>query len=108
MPELKCTVQTCAHNMQMLCELDSIQVGGDTAKSPSETCCDSFVERGEGSMSNIMGEASDRSTIDCKATECTYNEDCKCEAGQISVEGSTAKQAEGTECATFRCDRCHG
>lgn len=107
MPELKCTVQTCAHNSQMLCELDSITVGGENAKHARETCCDSFVERREGSMSNVNQSASDRSDVDCKACECKYNENCKCEAGAISVEGSTAKQAESTECATFECEKCY-
>ena len=32
MPELSCTVQTCVHNYQYLCELDKIQVGGNSAK----------------------------------------------------------------------------
>ena len=45
MPELKCTVQTCVHNKQFLCDLDSIQVGGSSAKHAGETCCDSFQER---------------------------------------------------------------
>lgn len=107
MPELKCTVQTCAHNCQMLCELDAITVGGDTAKNAEETCCDSFVQRGEGSMSNVTNSASDRSEIDCKACDCKYNDNCKCEAGAISVEGSTAKRADGTECATFECEKCY-
>lgn len=103
MPELKCTVQTCAHNQQMLCDLESIQVGGETASTAKETCCDSFVERREGHYSNSMGTASDCSCVDCKATECTYNNECKCEAGRISVEGHNADRAEGTECATFKC-----
>ena len=42
MPELSCTVQTCVHNYQYLCELDKIQVGGNSAKNAKETCCDSF------------------------------------------------------------------
>ena len=33
MPELSCTVQTCVHNYQYLCELDKIQVGGNSAKN---------------------------------------------------------------------------
>lgn len=111
MPELKCTVQSCVHNDQYLCKLDKIQVGGSNAKNPQETCCDSFEERREGiyasSMSNSMGgegsQASDRSDIDCKATNCMYNENCACHAGKISVEGGNARQAEGTECATFQC-----
>ncbi len=45
MPELKCTVQTCVHNQQFLCDLDKIQVGGQNAKNPQETCCDSFSGR---------------------------------------------------------------
>ena len=44
MPELKCTVQTCMHNQDFLCRLDSIQVGGSQAKASKETCCDSFEE----------------------------------------------------------------
>ena len=42
MPQLKCTVQTCVHNKQFLCDLDEITVGGESAKNPKETCCDSF------------------------------------------------------------------
>ena len=36
MPELSCTVQTCVHNYQYLCELDKIQVGGNSAKNAQE------------------------------------------------------------------------
>ena len=32
MPELKCTVQTCAHNKNYYCALDKIVVGGDSAR----------------------------------------------------------------------------
>ena len=107
MPELKCTVQTCVHNQQYLCDLDKIQVGGDNAKNPQETCCDSFQERKEGGYSNSMsmsaGQASDCSSVDCKATKCMYNENCSCHAGKISVEGGNATEAGGTECATFQC-----
>lgn len=46
---------------------------------------------------------SDLCAVDCKATECMYNEDCQCHAGKISVEGSDACHCEGTECATFQC-----
>ncbi|MBA4701359.1 MAG: DUF1540 domain-containing protein [Ruminococcus sp.] len=134
MPELKCTVQTCVHNKQFLCELDKIQVGGSDAKTARETCCDSFSERTTNGYSNsysgstmnsssnsysgsamnssansysnshgdITGRASDRSGIDCKAVECMYNNNYACHAGKISVEGSNAKQTEGTECATFK------
>ena len=74
MPELKCTVQTCLHNQNYYCDLDSIKVGGSSAKHAQDTCCDSFEERKDGnSYSNTMKEASPKSEIDCKATECMYN-----------------------------------
>ncbi len=105
MPELKCTVQTCAHNKNFYCNLDKIQVGGDKAKKAKETCCDSFVERKGDSYSNVTGMASPKSDIDCKAVECMYNTNCKCHAGKISVEGSSACKCEQTECATFTCGK---
>lgn len=103
MPELKCTVQTCVHNKQFLCDLDKIKVGGDQAKTARETCCDSFVERKNDSYSNITGNASELTNIHCEAKECMYNKEEKCYAGKISVEGSNACKAESTECATFQC-----
>ena len=44
MPQLKCTVQTCVHNKQFLCDLDEITVGGESAKNPKETCCDKRLQ----------------------------------------------------------------
>ncbi len=103
MPELRCTVQTCAHNKEFYCDLDKIQVGGDKAKRATETCCDSFVERKGDSYSNVAGQASPTSKIDCEAVDCMYNDECQCHAGKISVEGSSACQCKETECATFTC-----
>ena len=68
MPELKCTVQTCVHNQQYLCALDKIQVGGDNAKNPQETCCDSFQERKDGTYSNSVQLSTAR-----RQTVCTMN-----------------------------------
>ena len=101
MPELKCTVQTCMHNKNYYCALDKIVVGGDQAKKAHETCCDSFEEKKGSSCSNVAGEASPLSKIDCRAVECDYNKDCKCHAGKISVEGGNACRSDQTECATF-------
>ena len=103
MPELKCTVQTCMHNKDFYCDLNAITVGGSSAKNAEETCCDRFEERKSGTYSNVTGEATPTSKIDCKAVECQYNNECQCHAGKISVEGSQACQCEETECATFTC-----
>ena len=56
MPELKCTVQTCAHNQDYYCKLDKIVVGGDSAKKAADTCCDSFTEKKEGSYTCYLFE----------------------------------------------------
>ena len=73
MPDLRCTVQTCTHNQNYYCNLDSIVVGGNSAKKADETSCDSFEERKGGSSysnaySDMAGkEASAKSDVDCKA-----------------------------------------
>lgn len=48
-------------------------------------------------------EASAKSSVDCKATDCMYNKECQCHAGKISVEGGNACHCGETECATFKC-----
>lgn len=109
MPDLRCTVQTCTHNQNYYCNLDSIVVGGNSAKKADETSCDSFEERkGGNSYSNAYSdmagkEASAKSDVDCKATDCMYNKECLCHAGKISVEGGNACHCQETECATFKC-----
>lgn len=42
MPDSRCTVQTCTHNQNYYCNLDSIVVGGNSAKKADETSCDSL------------------------------------------------------------------
>jgi len=103
MPELKCSVANCTYNESFLCQLDSIQVGGNSAKSPEETSCESFVERTGERVTNAVSEASERCSIRCEATDCNYNEQYRCHAGKISVEGNGACQSEETACATFTC-----
>ena len=101
MPELRCDVQTCAHNKQMYCDLEKIEVGGEHATTKGETSCKSFVERKGNSYSNSMKEATATSDIDCKATECQYNKSCKCHAGKINVSGNDASKIDETLCSTF-------
>lgn len=101
MPELRCSVQTCVHNKDFYCDLKKINVGGSDAKRADETCCDSFEERKSATYSNAVHEASPTSDIDCQAVGCQYNNNCKCHAGKISVEGSQATTNSQTECATF-------
>ena len=77
MPELKCTVQTCVHNQQFLCDLDQIRVGGSDARNPQETCCDSFQERKDGSYSNSVSQDARHQNVPLltakQKTVCTMN-----------------------------------
>lgn len=102
MPELKCGVVTCVHNVKNYCELDAIEVVGKTAETAQQTSCGSFVERKGEQYGNSMKDVEARSEIRCQAQECKYNEECKCHAGKISVMGTDATRVEQTECATFK------
>ena len=44
MNKLKCSVTTCRHNANDLCELRIIQVDGPAALESRETCCGSYAE----------------------------------------------------------------
>lgn len=102
MPELKCAVVTCVHNKQNYCDLDAIEVMGNTASVSEETSCGSFVEKKGDVYSNSMKTASATSDIKCHACDCEYNNECKCHAGKISVAGSNASKSDETKCATFK------
>ncbi len=111
MPELKCTVQTCTHNQNFYCHLDSIVVGGILRQRlqmrHAVTALRSEKHRGwKIPIRMHIGHGKKhlpRVAIDCKATDCMYNEECKCHAGKISVEGGNACHCQETECATFKC-----
>ena len=74
MPALSCSAMTCVYNQNELCSKGDIRVGGSGAKSSMETCCESFKERGEGTMSNSTGCGCTKIGVDCKAQNCTFND----------------------------------
>ena len=84
MPALSCSAMTCVYNQNELCSKGDIRVGGSEAKSSMETCCESFKERGEGTMFNSTGCGCTKIGVDCKAQNCTFNDNCKCEAGLVN------------------------
>ena len=88
MPDLRCTVQTCTHNQNYYCSFEERKGGSSYSNA----------------YSDMAGkEASAKSDVDCKATDCMYNKECQCHAGKISVEGGNACHCQETECATFKC-----
>ena len=103
---LTCSATTCLYNENHLCSRGEIEVTGEQAKSPDETACGSFRERGS-SASNSTGSSSgcgcEKIQIDCKAQECTYNSCCKCTAAAIDIAGQKAITSQDTKCGTFSC-----
>lgn len=102
MTKLKCDACSCAYNNDYYCCINSIQVGGEEATHKSSTCCDSF-EKQTGAISNYNQTPTPEMVVGCKATNCVYNEDCKCEASEICICGDHACKARETECGTFQC-----
>lgn len=102
---LECTVTTCRHNSDNLCDLPSIKVEGPGACQCDQTCCESFEPRSNSaSNSSVGGSPSLETSIDCKAHNCTYNDNCKCQAECVCVDcccGDVTSKS-GTECHTFR------
>ena len=109
MPELKCTVQTCVHNKQFLCDLDAIEVGGSSAKNAEETCCDYIFRKEKETVTAIVTVMFQvrRLQTEAKLTVrrqivCTMK-NASAMQEKISAEGSNACDCDGTECATFTC-----
>lgn len=103
MPLLVCSAMSCVYNKGEYCSKGDITVGGKNAGTSGETCCESFVARNSDSASNSVGVPSDRIDVDCKACHCQYNENEKCCASKIDINGAAAKACEQTECGTFNC-----
>ncbi|MGN0322215.1 MAG: DUF1540 domain-containing protein [Oliverpabstia sp.] len=103
MTELRCTAVKCVYNKEQLCSRGDIQVQGDHAKTMDQTACGSFVERTGEDYSNDCSCGCDTIHIGCTAETCKYNEDKKCYADSVDIEGSHATEVQETNCGTFRC-----
>lgn len=101
---LKCSATTCVYNEDMLCSRGEIDVTGESARQADETSCGSFQERNGSAMNSAKNHCGcETIQIDCKAQNCTYNEECKCTAAAIDVAGPGAKASGETKCETFEC-----
>ena len=107
MNKLKCSVTSCRHNANQLCDLQKIQVDGPSAQESRETCCNSYAERAKGA-NNMSGcynsTACENTEIHCSAEHCAYNSNKKCKADNVKVTGCCSDPCvvSETECATFR------
>ena len=101
---LKCSATTCVYNKEYLCSRGEIDVMWVNAHDSDETCCGSFQEREYSSTQNAYrsGCGCDQIQVDCAAHNCTYNDNCRCTAASISVDGANAKNNRETKCSTFQ------
>ena len=103
MTELKCTVQNCAYNENMLCSRSDIKVEGVHAKTVNETSCGSFAPKGYGATNlNSCKNPVPETKVRCEVKECTYHRDDLCHADCICVDGRQAAASGDTKCSTFK------
>lgn len=104
MTDLKCTVENCVYNKEKLCSKGDIMVGGKHACCDNETCCESFLPRkgSSNSYSNCTCHPTSNISIDCEAAKCTYNDNYKCTAEHVDIQGCGACDCRETLCATFK------
>ena len=102
MPVLNCTARTCVYNKEEYCSKGDIVVDGSNAKVADETYCSSFVERSGSAMNSIGGECGCKTiNVDCKACQCTFNNQEKCSADKITITGASACHCDETKCGSF-------
>ena len=99
---LKCSAANCVYNDAHQCSRGEINVMGESARIADETCCGSFQEKSD-AATNGMECHRGCEKIECKAHNCAYNDNCKCTAAAIDVDGSRAQCCHETKCGTFAC-----
>ena len=102
MAELKCTVTNCGYNKDKYCCKGDITVGGRSACTTDDTCCESFREKKADSYNNAMDNPCRTISIDCEVAKCAYNSNYKCTAEHVDISGTTADTSKETSCVTFK------
>lgn len=117
MTRLDCTVTSCLFNKERCCCKDNIEVEGSGsggalnsakdmaahARHSRDTCCASFRERGGDGVRSSVDIPAKNTDVACQVIECTFNENCHCQAKHIGIAGGAACDCRDTECTTFRC-----
>lgn len=101
MPKLKCSATACVHNQDECCCRGTIHVAGHYASTSNETCCNNFYEAEGNARDAVSQRPDDMIEIACEAENCTHNQNCKCYADYVDVNGYGVSNAEDTACASF-------
>ena len=103
---LNCTVKNCYYNKSSKCCREGIQVGGTDATVTDATYCGDFREKLDSATSKTehCDEGPEKKLeIKCDAVKCIFNDNCKCHAKEISIDGNGATHQSQTECGSFEC-----
>ena len=100
MAEIKCTVTNCYFNKSLGCTASTLSVDGRHADESRSTSCLTYIEQKPGLRSSV-DEPKSNTDILSAAVKCVYNEDERCEANDIIVNGKNASVPEETCCSTF-------
>ena len=103
MTRLTCNATNCASNRNNLCCRPTIKVQGQEAKTPCDTRCESFSEKGCGEASNSVCFENGNPSLEvkCTAKNCIYNRNGNCKAEGIHINGAGARTLSETECSSF-------
>lgn len=102
MTTLGCNVNSCTHNKENCCCLNSIHVHGMSACKTDETSCGSYYEKDKETAKNSMESPKISLSISCDATNCVFNEEKLCSADTITISGVCATDSSETVCASFQ------
>ena len=105
MTKLICNVKNCYYNKDARCCRDGIQVQGHDATIEDATFCSSFKEKLDHATSKVQhtSSAPERSLdVNCNVVKCIFNDNEKCHASKIGIEGHGAKHESQTICGSFQ------
>lgn len=106
MTNLKCNVKNCYYNKNAKCCREDITVQGEDATVTEATSCGSFKQVSDSvSAKSCHCDNNGKETLNvcCNAVHCVFNDNEKCRADKITIDGNGAVHESQTECGSFKC-----
>ena len=108
MPELKCSVKNCYYNKSSKCCRKNIDIHGQDAIIVDGTYCNDFREKRD-IVTAMEGQCEERPQkvpdVKCEAVNCIFQDNAKCHAEKITIDGMGAYHQSQTKCQSFECSR---
>jgi len=104
MPKLTCECSLCMHHKDNCCCKPNVDVKGENATSKSDTFCNSFFAKGEGSFNSVAFSTENVDVnVACNVVKCKHKSGNFCSAPNVGITNSTATTMKSTVCSTFCC-----